>query len=98
MESYIRRKFSQLMPDHIFCDRNVQIVLPVVYLELETDKIREDGSRASLRLDWRNFLARLPLYNWEAVEGLVLGWENNGRFLDSRKDIGTLNNCISWCA
>jgi hypothetical protein len=32
------------MPDHIFRYRNVQIVLPVVYLELETDKIREDGS------------------------------------------------------
>lgn len=36
----IRREFSQLVPDHILRYGDVEIVLPIVNLKLETDEVR----------------------------------------------------------
>lgn len=48
---YVRRKFSQLVSDHVlgYCD--IIILLAVVDLELEANKVRQDSRRAGLCLD-----------------------------------------------
>ena len=44
----IRRKFSQLVSDHVlrYCD--IVVLLSVVDLEFEANKVRQDGCRARL--------------------------------------------------
>ncbi len=65
------------MSDHVFGYRNIQVILAIMYLELETDKVRKDGSCARLRLNWRYFFTRLRSYDWEAVGRSALGGEKN---------------------
>lgn len=55
----IRRKLSQLVTDHVLGDGEGEIVLAVVDLELEPDKVGQDGGRAGLRADRRNLVALL---------------------------------------
>ena len=43
------------MPDHILSNLYIGIRLPVVYLKLQSQKLRDDGARAGLCLDWQNF-------------------------------------------
>ena len=65
----IRRKFSQLVSNHVlrYCD--IVVLLSVVDLELEAYKIRQDGRRARLRPDRGLFFAGLRSRNgktWNA--------------------------------
>lgn len=47
----VRCKFSQLVSNHVFCNCNVEIVLPVVDLKFEADKVWQDGGRPCLCFD-----------------------------------------------
>jgi hypothetical protein len=40
---YVRRKLSKLVSDHVFCYGDILVILPIVYLELETHKVRKDS-------------------------------------------------------
>lgn len=67
----VRRKFSQLVSDHVlgYCD--IIVLLAVVHLELQANKVRQDGRRARLRLDWGLSLASLCARNGETFERLA---------------------------
>lgn len=64
-----RRKLSKLMPDHILRNGHIMIHLPVVDLELQPHKVREDRRRSSLGSDGRLFLA--GAWTGEREAGLV---------------------------
>ena len=48
------------MSNHIFCDGHVVVDLAIVYLELETDKVGEDGRGSGLGSDGGDLLSPLP--------------------------------------
>jgi hypothetical protein len=64
----VRRKFSKLASYHVLGYGKIEVVLPVVYLELQADKIWQYRSRARLCLDRRRPFARLLLYYGEAFD------------------------------
>lgn len=67
----IRRKLSQLVADHVlrYCD--IVVLLSVVDLEFEANKIRQDGRRARLCPDWGLFFAGLRSRNGKTWNCLV---------------------------
>lgn len=40
----LRRKFPKFMPNHVLCNGDIVIDLPVVYLKLETNEVRKNSS------------------------------------------------------
>jgi hypothetical protein len=65
---YLRRKFTQLVPHHVFRYRHLQIVLAIVNLKLEAYKVGQDGRRAGLCSDGGDFvIGSLGPYNGETV-------------------------------
>lgn len=63
----VRREFSQFVSDHILGYRDIIVLLAVVDLELQANKIRQDGSRARLCLDRGLSFAGLRSCNGEAL-------------------------------
>lgn len=55
----ILRKLAQFMSHHVLGDSHVVVDLAIVYLELETDKVGEDGGRSCLGSDGGDLLAWL---------------------------------------
>jgi hypothetical protein len=64
---YVRRKFSQLVTDHILRYGDIIVLLAIVDLELQTHEVREDSRRARLRLDGGLSFASLRSRNGEAL-------------------------------
>ena len=64
---YVRRKFSQLVTDHVlrYCD--IIVFLAIVDLELQTHEVWEDSRGARLCLDGRLSFAGLRSRNGEAL-------------------------------
>lgn len=56
------------MPNHVLRDSYIEVVLPIVYLELEAHKIGQDGCRACLGLDRGNSFAVLWPYNGQGQD------------------------------
>lgn len=63
----VRRKFSQLVPNHVLCYCDIIVLLAVVDLELQADKVGQDGGGACLRLDRGLSLASLCAHNGETL-------------------------------
>lgn len=63
----LRRKLSKLMPHHLLGDSQVNVVLAVVYLELEADKVGQDGGGPGLGADGSDLLAGLGALDGESV-------------------------------
>jgi len=61
------------MPNHIFCDGHVVVDLAIVYLELEADKVGEDGRGSGLGPNGRNLLSCLGTDDRETVTGQLVG-------------------------
>ncbi len=53
------------MPDQVLRDQDVDVILPIVDLELMPHKTREDGGSARHCSDGRRFLAGLGARDWE---------------------------------
>lgn len=64
----VRRKFSQLVTDHVFGNCNIVVLPAVVDLELQAHKVRQDGRRACLRLDRDLSLAGFRAPNGETLD------------------------------
>lgn len=63
-----RRKLSQLVSNHVFRYRDEVVILAIVNLEPQPDKVGQDGRRAGLRSHRRDLLAgRLGPDNGQAV-------------------------------
>lgn len=68
----IRRKLAELMAHHLLGNGHVMINLAVVHLELEADKVRQDGSRPRLCPNGRDPLSRFRAHDWESRQGQVV--------------------------
>ena len=55
------------MADHLLGDDEIVVDLAVVDLELEADKVGQDGGGPGLRADRGNLLARLGALDREAI-------------------------------
>lgn len=64
----IRRELAQLVAHHLLGDQDLQVVLAIVDLELQSNEVGEDGGGAGLRLDRGDPLAGLGPYNGESGE------------------------------
>lgn len=62
---YSRRKLPQLVPHHLVRNHHVVVHLTVVHLEYQSHHVGQDGRRARLRADWRDFLAGEDFEDWE---------------------------------
>jgi hypothetical protein len=62
------------MSNHIFCNLYIMIDLPIVHLEHQSNKVRQNRSRASLSPYWWRFLS--------------LGHSNDGESEVVRKGLG----------
>lgn len=60
-----RRKLSQFVSYHILCYSDIRVVLAVVYLEDQADKVGQNRRCACLRLDRRRSLTGLWSHNWQ---------------------------------
>jgi len=72
----VRCKFSQLVSNHVLCYGKVDIILPVVYLKFEADKVWEDGCRPCLCPDWQNAFAGLLRQDGKAFVAVRASWRS----------------------
>lgn len=63
---YIRCELSKLVPYHILRDPHIRVVLPIVHLEDQADKVGQDRGSACLRLHWCNLVSRLRSHDWQS--------------------------------
>lgn len=63
----VRREFSQLVTDHVFRNRHVNVRLAVVNLELEADKVGQDRGGTGLRPDGHNLLSGSGAHDGETI-------------------------------
>lgn len=63
----VRRKFSQLVSDHVFRYGDIIVLLPVVDLKLQADEVGQNRSGARLRLDRGLAFTGLNSCNREAL-------------------------------
>lgn len=75
---YVRRELAQLMPDHVFRDGDGQIVLAVMNLKVEPDKVGQDRGGPGLRAHWGHLVAGLfgPHNGQTAVEYVLEGFKS----------------------
>lgn len=66
------------MPYHRLRDRHINVVLPIVHLELQAHEIGQDGRGARLGLDWRLPFTGFCADDWETVELFLSGWMREG--------------------
>lgn len=59
------------MAHHVLRDSYINVVLPIVYLELEAHEVGQDGRGTCLGLNWGNAFAMLWPYDGEALETSV---------------------------
>ncbi len=64
------RKFPQFMPDHVFCDKNRDEVLPVVYSDGLAHHIGDNHGRTRPGFD--NLFALAPLSRLQLFHQLVV--------------------------
>ena len=67
------------MPDHILSDRHLIVNLPVMHLELQPDKVREDGGGSRLCFYGRRALAWYWPDDGESISSLV--FDDGGRVM-----------------
>jgi hypothetical protein len=90
--SDVRRKFSQLVSDHVFGYGNVHVAFAVVNLELQPDKVRQYRRRARLCLYRCDLLAVCRADDGETESGFSGGTEP----ACSMRTHGTMSNRGDW--
>lgn len=68
-ESYLRSELSELVSHHILRYRDIVVHLSVMHLELQADKVWQDGGGAGLCADWVDLHSWDDLGDWESVAG-----------------------------
>lgn len=84
--SDVRCELSQLVADHVFRYGEVHVILAIVYLELETEEVGQDGCGARLRLDRGLLLSGLRRRDGDSAACSAALRE--GSLTDLRQDVG----------
>lgn len=68
--SVIRREFAKLVAHHLLGNGHVMVDLAIVHLELEANKVGQDGGRSRLSPDRRSFLSWLGPHDREPMQAM----------------------------